>query len=134
MVPSTAPSDGLEIVAVGQRSVHIEYRLANVAAEMFNYFGPEPRVCSEPGRMHEMVERQDRFETILTAVHEHLNIMIQCLVVEGRGRTRLVDICWLHPAPFYPKTECVETKFSTARKILRISIPKVGAPMGFRHF
>src|SRR5260370_33779481 len=79
-------SDRRETVTVGQRPVHIQNRLANVAAEMFGYLGSEPRVCSEPGRMYKMVERQDRLEAVLTAIHEHLNVMIQCLVVEWRRR------------------------------------------------
>src|SRR3984893_3155872 len=134
LIDRNVVSDRPETVTIGQGPVHIQNRLANVAAEMFGYLRSEPRVCSEPGRMHKMVERQDRLEAILTALHEHLNVMVQCLVVEWRRRTRLVDVCWLHPAPFYPETECVETKVSTTRKILRITIPKVGALAGFRYF
>src|SRR5260370_9685167 len=78
--------------------------------------------------------RVNRHEAILTALHELLNVLVKCLEFKWRRRTSLVDVCRLHPPPFYPETECVESKVSTTRKILRITIPEVGALAGFRYF
>src|SRR5260370_33162701 len=76
LIDRNVVSDRPETVTVGQRPVHIQNRLANVAAEMFGYLRSEPRVRSEPGRMHKMVERQDRLEAILTALEQHLDAKV----------------------------------------------------------
>src|SRR5260370_13166678 len=90
LIDRNVVSDRPETVTVGQRPVHIQNRLTNVAAEMFGYLRSEPWVCSEPGRMHKMVERQDRLEAILTPLAEHINVMFYSLLLEWTRTTRLV--------------------------------------------
>jgi hypothetical protein len=80
--------------------------------------------------MHKVMKRDDGLKPILTAFRQDINIVVQRLMIEGRGRPRLIDESWLDPAPFDPKTERVQTKFPATRKVLWITIPKVGSQAG----
>src|ERR1700722_14148373 len=97
---------------------------------MLGYLGPKPGICTEPRGMHKVMKRDDGLKPILTAFRQDINIVVQRLMIEGRGRPRLIDESWLDPAPFDPKTEGVQTKFTTACKILWITIPEVGREAG----
>src|ERR1700722_14624588 len=93
---------------------------------MLGHFRTKPGIWTEPGRMDKMVERHDGFQPILTAGHQHINVVIQRFVIERRGCAHPIDIGGLHPAPLYPQAESVETKLPATREILRIAVPKVG--------
>jgi hypothetical protein len=57
--------------------------------------------------MHKVMKRYDGLKPILTAIRHYIDIVIQRLIIEGRGRPHLIDKSWLDPAPFDPKTESV---------------------------
>jgi hypothetical protein len=74
---------------------------------MLGYFGLHPWVCPEPGRMYKMVKGHDGLKSILVALHQHIDVVIQRLMIERRGRAHPINVGRLYSAPFDPKTERV---------------------------
>src|SRR5580698_5955074 len=99
---------------------------------MLGHVRPKPWICTEPRRMHKMVKSHDGLQPILAAIHQHINVAVQSLIIERRGRPHPINVSRLHSAPFDPETERVETELPATCEILRITIPKVGTETGRR--
>ena len=71
----------------------------------------------------------------LTAVHQHIDVVIQGLMIERRGRAHSIDVGWLDPSPRNPQAEGVETKLPVTGEILAIAVRKVApSPVGATSF
>jgi hypothetical protein len=58
--------------------------------------------------MNEVMQRNNGLESISPARGENIHIMFQRFLVKQRGRSGLVNVRWLDPAPLDPDAKSVE--------------------------
>ena len=100
------------------------------ALEERGRFVIQPGVHPEPGRMGEMLEGEDGFQTRLPARGDDVGVMIEGGKVEVRRGGALRAGGRLDPRPFDAETEGGETNSAAAGEVLLVPMPEIGGLPG----
>ena len=123
-----------------QRAEQIAHRALHKDEKVIDRLGLQPRIEAQPRRPHEMMQRDDRLESVRAAIGDPLRIAVERALVEGRrllARREALPVAehraGLHPRPFDAHAEGIQPHVAAAAEILVRQRPEIGSASRGHH-